>query len=149
MTAEQFTEIIFIVIWICSSFGIGMWVRHSMVSDRLKELQHYKETYLWKVGGTLLVPNAKSYKLFSPDGGLNWYAVDADQRGSWVKIIGAAEEVYPGLIGKLRGMHQLVEHVKKKGPLALDTTNSTDATRNRKLLEAAGFTVTPADEKST
>jgi hypothetical protein len=103
-------------------------------NKRLSEyLEHYRSTYLNLNGCTTLVPNANPYHLFSPNGGLNWYAL-----GRKDEILGTAEEVHPGLLSQIVGMRALTDFVTSHGPIGSGgqvTSGEID------LLETAGFTV--------
>lgn len=111
-------------------FGITFGSARS-VTKMEDELQYHRKQYLYRQGGTTLVPGADSYKLFSPNGGKDWYAINEDHQ-----IMGTADEVYSGLLKHLDGMEVLTGHVGKYGPIDPASTEGKD------LLERAGFKVT-------
>lgn len=80
-----------------------------------------------------------NYHLKSWDGGKTWYAVEYDEDcvdGLWgLKILGLAEELYPGLIDHINGWDNLVEYVKEHGPISPEDTAGLLALKN------AGFDV--------
>ncbi|MCJ7793147.1 MAG: hypothetical protein MUP45_04185, partial [Candidatus Marinimicrobia bacterium] len=86
--------------------------------------------------------NAKhgKYDLRSYDGGLIWYAVEVTSEG--LKILGKADEIFPGLISELEGMNNLIRYITEYGPLfsSLSFEGET-AEHERRLLEEAGFQV--------
>ena len=122
-------------------FGIALGSARSVtgIEDRLRR-QYGK--FLYCQGATtmlldVMVPDANSYHLFSPNGGRDWYAIDEDDA-----IIGTADEVYPGLLAHLDGMEALTDHAWKNGPIDLASPEG------RGLLEGAGFTVVEGNSGS-
>lgn len=87
-----------------------------------------------------------NYLLKSWDGGKIWYAVEIDKDcvdGLWgLKILGRADELYPGLIEHIEGWNKLLEYVQKHGPINFD-----DSAGIRRL-EDMGFTVTNDTSKT-
>jgi len=85
-----------------------------------------------------------NYNLKSWDGGKVWYAVEYDEDcvdGLWgLKILGLAEELYPGLIDHIEGWDNLVEYVSEHGPISINDTTGLNA------LKKAGFDVIKTDE---
>lgn len=79
-----------------------------------EQLAKYQHTYLYKSGWRSDVGN---YLLFSPDGGVTWYALERNSGTGGLDILGTAEEIYPGLLNHLEGMERLVAYVKKHGPI--------------------------------
>ncbi|MBI3075075.1 MAG: hypothetical protein HYY92_02615 [Parcubacteria group bacterium] len=105
---------------------------------KASNLDYYEKTMLREQGWSQEVGN---YDLRSFDGGKRWYAVESDEKGGMI-IRGVAEDIFPGLLGRLRGMEALSAYVKENGPL---TFSGPRATVDRALIEAAGFSV--AEEK--
>ena len=116
--------------------------------ERMKERQEDRmKIHLRHQGGSALYypPNWDkekdgshfNYEIRSWDGGMNWYAIDHDFDSKEFKILGDAEELYPGLLEHIIGMDQLTKHVQDNGSIKLDGTDplGVDA------LENAGFTV--------
>ena len=121
------------------AFYTGFVTHKNSVRYKMSDLQDYKDTYLWKTGGTTLVPNANFYRLFSADGGKNWYALENPSKVTdEVKILGTADKIYPGLLKSLHAMDVLNEYIKKNGPL---TFSEGRREVEKKLLEDAGFSV--------
>ena len=149
-----------VFLWIClilvggiGGYFLGMRVHERQIAPEMASLAYFKDTYLEKQGGTIW-HGIGDYRLASFDGGRNWYAITKtpyknetgefvlNARGNHaqeVKIIGPAEEVYPGLVSYLKGFEALIEYVKEKGPM---TFSEERAEQDKKVLEAAGFTVT-------
>lgn len=107
---------------------INQSIRNYNNDQRL--LKHYHEKYLFKSGWD---KKHGSYQLASLDGGKNWYAIDAQQ--GEVKILEAADTVFPGIIQELNAQDQLIDHVHKHGPLNLRNP------KDLELLTSAGFSV--------
>lgn len=116
------------------SIGGSYFQRRSFARDA-QNLAYYEKTYLWKQGAMIGFGN---YDLRSFDGGKQWYAVSRKDDGAIV-ILGAAEEIFPGLLASINGMDALVAYARKNGPL---TFSGGRAKNDRAFLEAAGFTVT-------
>lgn len=128
-----------VVVTALLAFGLGFITHEKSVRYEIADLKNYRNTYLWKQGGTLLVPNATSYLLFSADGGKNWYALENPSEFTGeVKIRGTADKIYPGLLKNLHAMEALSEYVKKNGPL---TFSEGRKEIEKKILEDAGYTV--------
>jgi hypothetical protein len=110
----------------------GIW-NHLSVKELRKQLANYEKRYAWRVGASSFLGQGEksSYRLFSLDGGKTWYAVDKDNQ-----ILGAAEQVHPGLLKHLDGMERFLDHVAEHK----DIDPTTD--EGRALLEGAGLTVT-------
>jgi len=80
------------------------------------------------------------YDLRSYDGGLIWYAVEVTPEG--LKILGKADEVFPGFISEQEGMANLIRYVTEHGPLFSPLSfEGETAEHERRLLEDAGFQV--------
>lgn len=91
----------------------GYFLCRDVVSRDMRELAHYRSTYLYKIGAS---QGFGSYNLRSFDGGKQWYAVETNSDGS-VIIKGLAEDVHPGLLAHLEGWDKLLNYVKENGPL--------------------------------
>ena len=131
-------QVIFAVVLVISSFAGGIYFHKKGNARNLKELAYYQSTFLRKQGFTVFVEEAKNgYNLRSFDGGKTWYAAEQLADGS-LKILGLSDVVYPGLLQHLHGMDALKNHVKKFGPLTFSGERTTE---DRKIAEAAGFTV--------
>lgn len=134
-------QLISLFVLLSISSGSGFWLGRDSRQDEIDRHQSRIENAFkhWdqRVGGTSLVPGADSYNLRTFDSGKHWYAVQYDD--DWgMKIIGNAEEVYPGLINHLDAMNKLTAHVEAHGPLTFqDGADGDDA----KLLRDAGFDV--------
>jgi hypothetical protein len=105
-----------------------------------RELNHYRTTYLSKVGGTSLWQGSGgkmvNYELRSFDAGKTWYAVERHgELGEYLTILGKAEVVYPGLMDSIRKTDALIEHVEKNGPLTFKSDHDIQ------LLKDIGFQV--------
>jgi hypothetical protein len=93
-----------------------------------RSLDYYRETYLHVAGWDRWDGN---YRFVSLDGGKNWFnAESTDDHGTI--ITGPAD--MDRLKAKM-GMHALMDHVSKNGPLDLTSPSDFD------LLGKAGFTV--------
>jgi hypothetical protein len=108
----------------------GRLIEAYYVSDDLKRLKDYRETYLVKSGWT---KKSGSYQIRSFDKGKNWYASELKDDGS-VIIVGGAEQIYPGLLSELAGW----DYLSKKAPLNISEGMSQ---KDIKALEDAGFKV--------
>lgn len=93
-----------------------------------EELDYYRKTFLSRQGFLLGYGN---YSLMSLDGGYNWYAVERNDKQ--VKVLGEAEEVFPGLMAQMMGLKRLFDLIEEKGPLNIGDPD------DRRVLEAAGF----------
>jgi hypothetical protein len=93
-----------------------------------EDLQYYRDTFLSRQG---YLVGYETYHLMSFDGGRNWYA--AERKCGHVKILGEAEEIYPGLMEKLIGIKRLVDLVDRFGPLNIGDPE------HHQILEEAGF----------
>ena len=111
------------------------------IKERQKEINKIELTY--NGGGTLYLPPNWSKKVFnynlrSWDSGKTWYAVefnkDCSGRLPGFKILGNADELYPGLIEHIEGWDTLSKHVEKNGPIEADSIGLN-------ILKKAGFTV--------
>lgn len=113
-------------------FVWGIW-NQTAAKELRKQLASYEKRYTWRVGATSFLGQGEksSYRLFSLDGGKTWYVVDKDNQ-----ILGAAEQVHPGLLKHLDGMERFLDHVAEHKDI--DPTTS----EGRALLEGAGLTVT-------
>jgi hypothetical protein len=112
-----------------------------------RELNHYRTTYLSKVGCTSLWQGSGgkmvNYELRSFDAGKTWYAVERHgELGEYLTILGKAEVVYPGLMDSLRKTDALIEHVEKNGPLTFKSDHDIQ------LLKDIGFQVEVKDKAS-
>ncbi len=110
-------------------FGIAIGSARS-INDMEKIITSRKEKFLYCQGANMMVPGANPYRIFSPNGGGDWYAIDEGHR-----IIGTAEEVYPGLLQSLDALEAIKDQVR--GGKTIDPASS----QGRSLLERAGFTV--------
>ncbi len=120
-------------------------LRHKNMMER--QADRYK-LELREQGGTVLYypPNWNketdgsffNYMIHSWDGGKTWYATEYDKEceGGWgIRILGNAQEMYPGLLEHILGMHQLTKYVEDNGSIDGGDALGIDA------LENAGFTV--------
>ena len=112
---------------------------------RMNERQaEMNKVNLRKQGGTSLYSppgwNEKyfNYDLRSWNAGKDWYAVEYDKDldcGRWgLKILGDANELYPGLLEHLKAWDDLTCHVANNGPV--DGSDSSGIS----LLKKIGFT---------
>ena len=131
-----------VVASLMGGFFWGFSHHQGKVASDMEDLAYYRNTYLWKSGGTTMVKNAYSYKLHSLDGGKNWYAIERTDDGR-VVILGTAEEVFPGLLAHLSGMEALSDYVSKHGTITLSGDRFEG---DRSVLEGAGFTIVGADD---
>lgn len=103
-----------------------------------RDLNFYKQTFLFKSGSTCLWPGSKgemiSYRLESFDGGKHWYATTNDDSGT--VILGDVEKVYPGLLAHCESMDRIYKHCTEHGSLNLHDSKDVS------FLESVGFTVT-------
>lgn len=92
----------------------------------------------FKSGGTVLwggsAGKVLNYNLVSLDAGSTWMAVEPASDGGR-RVLGTAEQIYPGLLAHLEGMDALTSQVRSSGPLDLASPQA------KVLLERAGFTV--------
>ncbi len=102
----------------------------------------YEETYQQKSGASAKYGN---YELRTFDAGGNWYAVKSATPGG-VKILGEADQIFPGLLAELVAWDRLVEYAKKHGPFKLDGPLTPE---QEKILKDAGIRVEmhPDEEK--
>jgi len=148
---------IMMTILICAAIGlvfiIGLLVgKEYLKSDNEKRLErdnkYMSETYLRKHGGTSTYGEGEigkdfvNYDLRSWDAGKNWYAVDYDFDTETVKIMGEAEEVYPGLLKHLEAWDALTNHVIENGSITL---NGDRAQKDAEILNNAGFEIKKGD----
>jgi hypothetical protein len=108
---------------------------HEKIHRLQSDINYYHSTYLRKSGGTSLwsgSTNFVMYDLRSFDGGKNWYAVN---NTDGVKILGKADEVYPGLMKQMDAVDAMVDYAKTNGPITLTKDSEI------RLLQNAGFTV--------
>lgn len=122
--------------------------------DELKALRRSKEyfdkTYLQKTGSTATYVHPKFdfgeyffYDLRSFDGGNTWYVVKETfawdeiktTQNRFVKILGEAEVVCPGLLENITAWDELIAHVKKNGEV---TANDI---QGKILLKRIGFKI--------
>ena len=116
-------------------------MKKRQVNESKIELQH-------SGGGLLYFPptwdvkkngNSFNYDIRSWDGGKIWYAVEIDTNcvdGLWgIKILGRANELYPGLVKHIESWNVLTKYVKKYGSI------SPNDPEGIKLLENVGATV--------
>ena len=137
-------NLVFIIItgFILLTFMVSAFPLYKEIKRLNSELAYYKIKYLWKAGYLFKYGN---YNLTSLDGGKIWYAcrITTIDTTPWhyetdeIKILGAAEEIYPGLLSELKGMNALIEYVRKNGPL-LDGER---ASKYIQLLKEAGFEI--------
>ena len=104
-------------------------------TQNASNLAYYKTTMLREQGWSQEVGN---YDLRSFDGGKRWYAVEHDKNDGMI-IRGVAEDIFPGLLGRIRGMEALTTYAAQNGPITLSGER---AAFDRAALEAAGFSVT-------
>lgn len=92
----------------------------------------------FKSGGTVLwggsAGKVLNYNLVSLDAGATWVAVEPIADGGR-RVLGTAEQIYPGLLAHIEGIDALTRQVGSSGPLDLASPHS------KALLERAGFTV--------
>lgn len=120
------------------SFTAGTsYQKHRSVHD-LQDLAYYRQTNLFQSGWS---QGVGSYQLYSLNGGKNWWAVEQTEDGQ-VEIIGSAEEVFPGLLKRLRAWDDLEEYARENGPLTLSGDR---AAIEQIVLEATGSTVKRRD----
>ena len=142
------------LVWFIFIAFIATIIIAGLVSPKLRDYKRMNERQaervkieLRKQGGTALYypPNWDkkkngshfNYEIRSWDGGMNWYVIDHNFKTTEFKVLGDAEELYPGLLEHVIGMDQLTKHVQDNGSIKLDGTDplGVDA------LENAGFTV--------
>jgi hypothetical protein len=149
--------ILFIFLFI---IGIGI---HALVAHDLRDYKNMKKRedenakveLRYSGGGILYHPpnwdkekdgDSFNYDLRSWDGGKVWYATEIDKDcvdGLWgIKILGRANDLYPGLLEHLEGWNKLLEYVTKNG-----TIDAGDEGGIRALKEA-GFTITTDSTKT-
>lgn len=152
---ENFTYALlmsFTILFCFASFLAGkkaysLW-RELLTLRRSKE--YFDKTYLQKTGSTATyVPPECDfgehffYDLRSFDGGNTWYAVKeafawgeiTTTQNRFVKILGEAEVVYPGLLENITAWDELIAHAKKNGAV---TANDI---QGKILLERIGFKI--------
>ena len=134
---------------------------HALIAPDLRDYKNMKERQeerskvdLRHSGGGILYfpPNwdkekdgdSFNYDLRSWDGGKVWYAVEFDKDcvdGLWgLKILGRADELYPGLIDHIEGWDSLLDYVSKHGPISSEDTAGIRALKN------AGFNIIKTDK---
>ena len=142
--------ILFVVLFLA---GIGL---HALIAPDLRDYKNMKERQADRAkielrhsgGGVLYHPpnwdrekdgDACNYDLRSWDGGKVWYAGEYDKDcgdGQWgLKIIGLANELYPGLLEHIVAWDNIVKYVENNGPIGAEDPAGIEA------LEAVGFTV--------
>lgn len=138
-----------------SLFLVGI-ILHALINPDLQEFKRMKEREvniskieLRKSGGGLLYyppnwdidkdGNSFNYDIRSWDGGKVWYAVEIDKDcvdGLWgIKILGRANDLYPGLVQHIQSWDVLTKYVEKYGSI-----NPNDP-EGMKLLEGVGATI--------
>lgn len=118
---------------IIGAYFLGRKTQKDELRFVIRGYDWYNETFLSKQGGTQNVP---SYHLMSFDSGQSWYAVDQNDKG--FKIVGPAEDIFPGLLAHLKATDDLIKYVETNGPITFsDTTMEKDV----EILEGAGFEV--------
>jgi len=109
------------------------------VLSQKRHLKEWESTHLSKQGATCLWEGSKgqmvSYNLRSFDGGKNWYAVDINIASNEVKVVGPAEEKFPGLVKHIENWNKLTTHVLDHGPLNLGSTS------DMAFLKSIGITI--------
>jgi hypothetical protein len=129
---------IIIMIVFGALFLYTQW-RLNKANEQIRRLEHelnyYQKTFLRRQGGTSFKGGVLNYELRSLDCGKNWYAVDCKE--GEVKILGSAEDVYPGLLAHLDGMQALINYVEKNGPIGSRPFTQNDL----EALSKAGFKV--------
>lgn len=124
--------------------------KRNIAESKLQHMLDRDSVNLRKQGSTSLCSDGKlgekfiNYDLRSWDGGQNWYAVDHNLETKEVKILGTAEEIYPGLLDCLNGWNRLTDHVIKNGPIGSKPITDKDI----EVLEGAGFTVKQNEDSS-
>lgn len=119
------TLTILLAIFALSSFLLlFFFLEEKKENKRLtRRLDHYQSTYDSKQGWTSLYGNfdkGLSYNLKTFDGGKTWYACEYGD--NWeLKILGEAEQVYPGLMANLDAWDRITNYAAKNGPI--DPTN--------------------------
>jgi len=80
-----------------------------------------------------------NYDIRSFDGGKNWYSVEIDQHcvdNHWgFKVLGDANELYPGLLEHIISWDSLTNYVAENGPINLSDTAGVN------ILKDAGFSI--------
>lgn len=131
------THVIFLVILIlicAGAFFLGYRTHEEQTKYDLESLAYYRNTWKQRIGGSIGYGN---YRLESFDGGKNWYAVDHNSSTGETKILGTAEEKFPGLLKHLEGMDALVEYAEKHG--AINPANMSEA--EKAIVDGAGLKV--------
>lgn len=106
------------------------------------KLNYYNKTILKKQGSTSTYGGGQlgkdfiNYNLQSWDGGKNWYACEYDSEWG-IKILGLAEDIYPGLLKHLEAWDELTDYVIKNGPIGSNGISKKDI----KILTNAGFEI--------
>jgi hypothetical protein len=103
---------IFCLLFLVAGYSVGRVDWSGERARQKSELEYFKRTYLTKQGGTTMIPNANSYRLISVNGGEEWLALSPQR-----KVLGTAEEVYPGLVEHLDAMDRLLEYTRTHGPI--------------------------------
>ena len=115
--------------------GLGAFVGYKIKEEHTRPLvdsnNWFREKWLTKCGWI----GYRSYRLESLDGGKNWYAAKWTADGQ-LRILGAAEEKFPGVLKRLRALDRLEDYQRRNGPLTLSGPN---AALERVLLEDAGI----------
>jgi hypothetical protein len=128
-------NIVILILVIALSISIGVNLNQLGTNEKLGSTVSYFETTYLRQQGYTSFNDYGNYELMSFDGGLNWYAVE--RVNAEVKILGLAEDLYPGLTGYIQGMDALIDYVEKNGPIGSSPITSEDL----KVLEGAGFSV--------
>lgn len=143
-------QVCFVVALIAGSLGFaaGRESRQVDVDNARETVDRAFRHWDSKTGGTVLWPGSDgenlNYNLKTFDSGKHWYVIEYDQ--DWgMKIIGDAEEVYPGLLDQIERMEQLTRHVEEVGPLTLAGGINGDEAQ---LLRNAGFQVSEKSDRS-
>ena len=130
------TTIIFMCLVMFVLAGIATHLEAKNTKSRRRELTYYKETYSHKQGATAMLGDKTiNYHLQSFDGGKIWYATE-HLEDDGVKILGLAEEIFPGLLAHLASKDALIVYTKTNGPI---TSSQLSSPAVQQFLTNAGF----------
>jgi hypothetical protein len=120
-------------------FCAAGWTRSARSLARLEARHAETVSQLrFKSGGTVLwggsAGKVLNYSLASLDAGSTWMALEPATDGGR-RVLGTAEQIYPGLLAHIEWMDALTSKVQSSGPLDLASPQTTV------LLERSGFTV--------
>jgi hypothetical protein len=129
----------YVAIGLVVFFLVFTYIRGIYLEKRYleREVNFFKSTYKVRQGYTQGWGN---YRLFSPDGGISWFATTRDFDTGKVDILGPVEEVHPGLMAHLEGWDDLMNYLNTEGSITIGEDGISD--EESSLLTGAGFTVT-------